>query len=303
MRIIYILTAVMLTAFGVNAAEPVRVLSFNVRLSTANDGDNAWSNRKEFLTDIIADGSYDFVGTQETVVDPRPQYNQVNYITAKMPSYGSLWLSREKTPEKGEAMLILWRKERWRIDATDKGTFWLSDTPDIVGSKTDPKAGCPRCVTFALFHELDNGKETGNKIYVYNTHFDHQSESARQHGAKLLLERIHTRKSKDTPVVVMGDFNCGERSKAIRYLQGDTVTLDNIETKPPLTLIDTFRAANPNDKDVGTFNNFKAAGKEKIDYIFSSKTLNTVSSKIIRTQRNNRYPSDHFPLEAVVRFP
>jgi endonuclease/exonuclease/phosphatase family metal-dependent hydrolase len=68
-------------------------------------------------------------------------------------------------------------------------------------------------------------------------------------------------------------------------------------------LTDTFRATNPDATDVGTFNNFKSAGKEKIDYIFISAPLKTVSSKIIRTQRNNHYPTDHFPIEAVVQFP
>jgi endonuclease/exonuclease/phosphatase family metal-dependent hydrolase len=301
MRTICFFVVSLFISLGLFAEEPIRILSINVRLSTANDGENSWSNRKDFLTDVIAEGSYDFVGSQETVVDPRPEYNQVDYIISKMPSYGSLWLSREKTPEKGEAMLILWKKERWKIDEKDQGTFWLSDTPDIPGSKTDPQAGCPRCVTFGLFHELKNGKETGYKIYVYNTHYDHLSEEARQRGAKLLMERISVRKDLETPIVAMGDLNCGEKSPAIRYMQGNPMVLDGTEMKPPCVLIDTFRAANPDATEVGTFNNFKSPSQEKIDYIFVSSPLKTVSSKIIRTQRNNRYPTDHFPIEAVIQ--
>ncbi|MDR2755298.1 MAG: endonuclease/exonuclease/phosphatase family protein [Planctomycetaceae bacterium] len=304
MRTIYFFAVLLFVSWGVFAeeSEPIRILSINVRQSTAKDGENSWSNRKDFLTDVIAEGSYDFVGSQETVVDPRPEYNQVDYIISKMPRYGSLWLSREKTPEKGEAMLILWKKERWKIDEKDQGTFWLSETPEIPGSKTDPKAGCPRCVTFGLFHELKNGKETGYKIYVYNTHYDHLSEEARQRGAKLLMERIAVRKNKEIPVAAMGDLNCGEKSPAIRYMQGDSMTLDNTEIKSPFVLIDTFRVANPDATEVGTFNNFKSPGQEKIDYIFVSAPLKTVSSKIIRTQRNNRYPTDHFPIEAVIQW-
>ncbi|MDR2440158.1 MAG: endonuclease/exonuclease/phosphatase family protein [Planctomycetaceae bacterium] len=304
MRIVYFLVVLLFVSWGVFAeeSEPIRILSINVRLSTAKDGENSWPNRKDFLTDIIAEGSYDFAGSQEAVVDPRPEYNQVNYIISKMPGYGSLWRSREKTPENGEAMLILWKKERWKIDEKDQGTFWLSDTPEIPGSKTDPKAGCSRCVTFGLFHELKNGKESGYKIYVYNTHYDHLSEDARQRGAKLLMEHISARKNKETPVIAMGDLNCGEKSPAIRYMQGDSMTLDGTEIQSPFVLIDTFRAANPDATEVGTFNNFKSPGQEKIDYIFVSAPLKTVSSKIIRTQRNNRYPTDHFPVEAVIRW-
>ncbi|MDR0336971.1 MAG: endonuclease/exonuclease/phosphatase family protein [Planctomycetaceae bacterium] len=303
-RMIFLFVVSLFFPLGLFAEEPesIRILSINVRLSLAKDGENSWSNRKDFLTDIIVEGSYDFVGSQETVVDPRPEYNQVDYIVSKMSGYGSLWLSREKTPEKGEAMLILWKRERWRIDANDQGTFWLSDTPEIPGSKTDPKAGCPRCVTFGLFHELNKGKETGNKIYVYNTHYDHLSEEARQRGAKLLMERIFVRKDREAPVVVMGDLNCGESSPAIRYMQGDSMMLDGTAVKPSFALLDTFRAANPNATEVGTFNNFKSPSSAKIDYIFVSSPLKTISSTIIRTQRNNRYPTDHFPIEAVIRW-
>ncbi|MDR1142046.1 MAG: endonuclease/exonuclease/phosphatase family protein [Planctomycetaceae bacterium] len=294
------LFVLLFVSWGVIAeeSEPIRILSVNVRYSTAKDGENSWSNRKEFLADVIVEGSYDFVGSQETVVDPRPEYNQVNYFISKMPNYGALWRSREKTPERGEAMLILWKKERWKIDTKDQGTFWISDTPEIPGSKTNPKA-LPRCVTFGLFHELKNGKETGYKIYVYNTHY--AGGEASQRGAKLLMERIFIRKDKEAPIVAMGDLNCGEESPPIRYMQGNPMILDGTEIKPPLGLIDTFRVANPNEVDVGTYNDFKSSGQVKADYIFVSAPLKTVSSKIIRTQRNNRYPSDHFPIEAVIQ--
>jgi endonuclease/exonuclease/phosphatase family metal-dependent hydrolase len=295
-------------AFHLLADEPIRVLTINVRYSTANDGENAWEYRKEFLADIVATSSdtntpYDFVGCQETTVDPRPEFNQVNYIISKMPNYGAIWRSREKTPEKGEAMLILWRKEHWRIDETDQGTFWLSETPDIPGSKTDPKAGCTRCVTFGLFHELKDNKETGRKLYVCNTHYDHQSEESRQLAAKQVMAWIAARKDKNAPLVIMGDLNCGEKSTAIRYMQGEPMTIDNTEWKPPLTLIDTFRVANPDAVDVGTFHGFREnVGREKIDYIFATKELKTISSKIVRTKRNNRWPTDHCPVEAILHW-
>ncbi|MDR0703864.1 MAG: endonuclease/exonuclease/phosphatase family protein [Planctomycetaceae bacterium] len=298
----------LLISFHLFAEEPIRVLTINVRLSTARDGENAWEYRKEFLTDILATSSdankpYDFIGSQETVVDPRPEFNQVDYIISKMPKYDALWLSREKTPEQGEAMLILWRRERWRIDETDQGTFWLSETPDIPGSKTDPKAGCPRCVTFGLFRELKDNKTTGRKLYICNTHYDHLSEESRQRAAKQVMTWISTRKDKNAPLVIMGDLNCGEKSPAIRYMQGEPMTIDNTELQPPLALTDTFRAANPDAVDVGTFHGFKEeVGQEKIDYIFSTKELKTISSKIIRTKRDHRWPTDHCPVEAILNW-
>ena len=32
-------------------AEPIRVMSFNIRYGTAKDGDNVWENRKDFVAD------------------------------------------------------------------------------------------------------------------------------------------------------------------------------------------------------------------------------------------------------------
>ena len=298
---LFCLFAISLFAFSsLFANDPIRVLSINVRYSTANDGVNRWENRKDFMTEIIVNGNYDFVGTQETLVHPSPEFNQVTFIASKLPGHGFLGRSREANPDHGEAMMLYYKKERWRIDETEQGTFWLSDTPDVPGSKTDPTAGCPRTVVFALFHELKDGQSTGRSIYVYNTHFDHLSEGARQRGAKQLMDKIATRKNQDASVVVIGDINSGEQSASVRFMKGEPMTLDGQERTPPYKLVDTFREVHPDAVDVGTFNGFRAPGREKIDYIFVSPSLRTLSAEIIRTQRDGRYPTDHFPVDAVI---
>jgi endonuclease/exonuclease/phosphatase family metal-dependent hydrolase len=148
---------------------------------------------------------------------------------------------------------------------------------------------------------LKEGKATGRKIYVANTHYDHLSELARQKAAKQVMDWIANRKDQKTPLVFMGDLNCGEKSPTIRYMQGEPMKLDNIELKPKVSLVDTFRAVNPDAVDVGTYNGFREnTGKEKIDYIFVTKNLKTISAKIIRTKRNGRWVSDHCPVEAKI---
>ena len=282
------------------ADDPVRVLSINVRCSTANDGPNNWVHRKEFMTDIIIEGDYDFIGTQETIMHADPELNQVAYIASRLPEHGFYGRSRDVNPDVGEAMVIYYKKDRWKIDDTDHETFWLSDTPNEPGSKTDPAAGYPRSVTAVLFHEHKEGQPTGRKIYVYNTHFDHRSEVARQRGASLLMERIAARNNKDVPVIVTGDINSGERSPSVRFMQGATMVLDGVESTPPYKLVDTFRAVHPDAADVGTFNGFRTPGSDKIDYVFISPGLRTISAEIIHTQRDGRYPTDHFPVDAVI---
>ena len=95
-------------------------------------------------------------------------------------------------------------------------------------------------------------------------------------------------------------MNCGEKSPAIQFMKGEAMQLDEQEWSSPYSLVDTFRMANPNAKDVGTFNGFKEPGKAKIDYVFVSPKLKTISAEIIRTQRDGRYPTDHFPIDAVI---
>ncbi len=288
------------------APEPVRILSINLRNSRAKDGDNAWEHRRESVVRVIAthpdgNGPYDFVGTQETVIHPDSELDQRGFLAARLAGYALIGRSRDKDPDVGEGMVLYYKKDRWRLDPKDNGTFWLSPTPDAPGSKY-PGLRHARTAAYGLFHELDAaGAPTGRKLYVYDTHLDHTSESARQHGAQILMERVAARKDPSAPVVIMGDMNCGEKSAAIRYFQGEETQLDGAPVKSPLALVDTFRAANPKAKNVGTFNGFKAPGKEKIDFILASPALKTISSKIIRTRRDDGgYPTDHFPVETVL---
>lgn len=302
-----LLCAAPLPAAGDAPPAPVRVLSFNLRNSRANDGANDWEHRRESVVRVIAahpdgNGPYDFIGTQETIIHPDPGLDQRGFLAARLAaSCAFIGRSRDKDPDLGEGMVLYYKKDRWRLDPKDNGTFWLSLAPDEPGSKY-PGLRHARTASGGLFHELDAaGAPTGRRLYVYDTHLDHTSEAARQHGAKILMERVAARKDQAAPVIIMGDMNCGEKSAAILYFQGGETPLDGTPVKSPIALVDTFRAANPKAKNVGTFNGFKAAGKEKIDYIFTSPGLKTLSSKIIRTRRDDGgYPSDHFPLEAVL---
>jgi endonuclease/exonuclease/phosphatase family metal-dependent hydrolase len=286
---------------------PVRALTFNLRNSRANDGANAWEHRRDSVADVIlrhpdGHGPYDFIGTQETVIHPDPDLDQRGFLATRLAAtHALIGRSRDKTPDNGEGMVLYYKKDRWRLDPRDNGTFWLSLTPDDPGSKY-PGLRHARTAAYGLFHELDAaGAPTGRKLYVYDTHLDHTSEPARQHGAKILMERVAARKDQTAPVIIMGDMNCGEKSAPILYFQGKETPLDGVTIKSPLALTDTFRAANPNEKKTGTFTGFKQPGKEKIDYIFVSPPLKTLSSKIIRTRRDDGgYPSDHFPVEAVL---
>jgi endonuclease/exonuclease/phosphatase family metal-dependent hydrolase len=267
------------------AAEPapITVMTFNVRCDVASDGPNRWSERKEMVRDLIHRVAADFVGMQE------PMDNQMAYLREQLPEYGCLVRSREVDPKAGEACPLLYRAERWRLDPDEHGFFWMSETPATPGSRSWNTA-YPRITTWGRF--LD--KNTGQAIYVFNTHLDHRSEPARQNGAKLLAKRIAERKH-DDPVLVTGDFNCRESSVALQWLTGKT-------PDAPVKLVDTFRAIHPDAKDDGTFHGFSGKTEGgKIDFVLGSSSLKVLAAEILRDKQDGRYPTDHFPVMAEVR--
>ncbi len=274
---------------GVQAAppEPLRVMSFNIRYGTAKDGPNHWDQRKEFVTDTIKAFDPDLLGTQETLGFQR------DFLAEKLPGYTALGVGRDDGLNKGEMMAIYVRKDRFEI--IESGHFWLSETPDVIGSKSWDTS-LPRMATWV---ELKDTKATGTPSLVWmNTHFDHIGVEARKQSARLLRERVQSQK--DKPVIVTGDFNSIEGSEAYQNLFGP------IESQPSL-LMDTFRVL-PKDQqrfdDVATFSGFRPGARKggRIDWIGVTDHFKVVSSEIDYTERDGRTPSDHFPVTTVLEW-
>jgi len=140
-----------------------------------------------------------------------------------------------------------------------------------------------RICTWAYFEDRE-----GPSFYLYNVHLDHVSQPSRERSATLLLERIKTRDPK-APAVITGDFNAGEDNPAAAAMRA--------------AFRDSFRVLQPDAREVGTFNGFKigqTAG-EKIDVVFVEPGTEVLEAAIVRTSRDGRYPSDHFPVTARIR--
>ncbi len=262
-------------------APTLAVMTFNVRYGTARDGENDWAHRRAFFFDTIRAADPDVIGFQEALAF------QVKEACAELPGYQVVYACREDGKEKGESCAILFRGARLSLD--ESGTFWLSDTPEIVGSNTW-KAACVRICTWVRLTE----KQSHRSFYVFNTHLDHVREEARVKGIGLILERIDARGHKDEPVILTGDFNAGEETPAARLAAEH--------------LSDTYRAVHPRgaagDEPAGTFNNFKnQKDGEKIDYIFVTPGTPVEAAEIVRTTREGRNASDHFAVTARVRMP
>jgi endonuclease/exonuclease/phosphatase family metal-dependent hydrolase len=69
--------------------------------------------------------------------------------------------------------------------------------------------------------------------------------------------------------------------------------------------VDTYRVLHPDEPEAGTFTAFKMGNTtgEKIDYVLVQPGTEVLGADIIRVSRDGRYPSDHFPVAATIRFP
>lgn len=264
-------------------AEPLTVMSFNIRYGTANDGENAWANRRALLFDVIRHADADLIGLQEALDF------QIDEILDAVPGYAVLGVGRDDGRRSGEHAAILFRASRFRVDRS--GTFWFSDTPEVVASRSWGNA-ITRIATWARLVDRDGGA-----VWHFNVHLDHQSQPSRERSTELLARRLAAREPAGEPVVVTGDFNAGEDNAAI-------VTLVAGPPDRPGRLVDTFRVLHPGEQTVGTFTGFRrdATGGDKIDYVFVEPATEVLSAAILRTSRDGRYPSDHFPVTATVRF-
>ena len=136
----------------------------------------------------------------------------------------------------------------------------------------------------------------GRKVYVFNTHLDHKSQIAREKSVRLIARRIRDRGHRD-PFILTGDFNADEENPVIAYLKG------NHEETSPVPLKDSFRVLRPDAKRAGTGNRFEGRDDgPKIDYIFVRPDAEVLEASIIRTHKDEVYPSDHYPVTARIRF-
>lgn len=268
------------------------VMSFNIRYGTADDGENRWDRRRDFLFDVLRGERAHIVGLQEAL------HFQIAEIVAAVPAYGSVGAGRDDGAEAGEYSSILYDRER--LDLLGSNTFWFSDTPDVAGSRSWGNR-IPRICTWARFRPTSGGAS----FFVYNVHLDHESQASRERSVVALAEAIARREPAGEPVIVTGDFNADEQNAAMRWLLGGG-DLDGMPPRPAgLALVDTFRRLHPTATGVGTFTGFRLGriDERKIDYVLVEPRIDVREARILHASRDGRYPSDHFPVIARVTLP
>lgn len=273
---------VLLTVSG-KAQEPIRVMSFNIRLDSPNDGANNWTNRKANLVSLIRFHKADIIGFQET------QKHQIDYISELLPEYGWFGVGRDDGKQQGEFSAIFYRKGRF--DTLQTSTFWCSITPEHPGRGWD--AAYQRIVTYGKMIDNRNNK----MFYFFNTHLDNEGKIARTESAALIKKRIQII-CENFPVILTGDFNSTPDSDPYKIL-----TSPDLHSSAVLFDSRTISQSKPYGPR-GTFTGFDINAKPDapIDFIFVKKGVSVLFHGVLSDSFDGYLPSDHYPVLAEIVF-
>jgi endonuclease/exonuclease/phosphatase family metal-dependent hydrolase len=271
-RLVFILVAIIIgtsTAFGQN----LKIATYNIRFDNPNDTGNLWKDRSPHLFNLLQFHQIEIFGTQEGL------YHQLEQIKDAL-GFKYIGVGRDNGGNEGEFSAIFFNPSKLTLLA--QGTFWLSETPDVPSKGWD--AALNRVCTWGKF-------KTGKKkaFYVFNIHYDHIGQKAREESSKLVIQKIKEINTANLPVILMGDFNVTPDNPA--YL----TVMENSNLK------DTrLTSRTPSIGNQGTFNGFNwdKLPVGVIDHIFVSPSIVVLRHGILTDNYGKKYPSDHFPVFA-----
>jgi endonuclease/exonuclease/phosphatase family metal-dependent hydrolase len=201
-------------------------------------------------------------------------YHQIQDIISAKPEYSFVGVGRDDGKQAGEFSAILFKKDRFTPGLGN--TFWLSETPDVPGSKSWD-AAITRIASWIVLTDVQS-----NRVFmVLNTHFDHIGQTARAKSAEIIKDRV-ANIGEGMPVIITGDFNC-ERSEAPYSTMTDGSLIELIDPAP---------------QPEGTYCSFEVNSIQckAIDYIFITNEWNADRYTVIRDNDGKYYPSDHLPV-------
>lgn len=263
------------------AQETLNVMTFNIRLNIASDSLNAWPYRKDKLSSQVLYYKADILGVQEAL------HVQMTDLQTALTNYKYVGVGRDDGKNGGEYSAIFYNATR--MDMLRNATFWLSQSPQVAGSK-GWDADYPRVVTWAEFKDKKNGRS----FFVFNTHFDHIGKVARRESAKLLLKAVDSIAG-SKQAIVMGDFNASPADEPIQIITNPSDKLHLTDTKAV--------SKTPHYGPGGTFNGFKQheENDQPIDHIFFNRNVDVYDHATISESWMGRFASDHFAVLTTIK--
>lgn len=255
----------------------MKIMTFNLKCDSPLYFDNRWDKRKYMVYNVMKNYDCDIIGTQEV------KDNMLVDLENNMDSHNIVGRQRCKKISSERNNILISKKH---IILEEK-TFWLSESPEKVGSKKW-YSFFPRICTTAIV-EMNN-----TKIRICNTHLDHVLSKAREFGLNKLMEVIEKEEKEEVlPMILMGDFNAAPDSKLI---------MDFIQGKFSNKKLTAVQEINKELYKQATRDNFKRTEKGvHIDYIFVAEEMEVINAEIINYNINGKYPSDHYPLMAEIK--
>ncbi len=268
----------------------VELMTLNLRYENHQEnGKRAWRNRVVGIVEMLQREKVEILAIQEGL------HGQVADLWASMPEFGFEGVGRDDGKKGGEYTGIFYRKDRFGVDAKNRGSIWLSDTPKQAGSKSWGNS-FPRLATWVRLSD----RSSGQALWVVNIHLDHINQASREKGVQLMARKLADMNRDAEPLVWMGDFNAGELNPAVRYLADGLPSSGSSKAFP--ALLETFSQLHPKDKERGTLHFWMSDPNRqwKVDHIFVSKPAKVLDARIVKS--GEPYLSDHFPVKARVRF-
>ncbi len=264
-----------------NSTTDIRWCTFNIRYFTERDIPKGvgWDVRKDLACQWVRDNNIDVVGMQEVT------HRQLVDILDRLPEYDYVGVGRADGKQGGEYTPVFFRKDKYK--ALARGNFWLSETPDVPGSK-GWDADQERVASWVKLKDI----KTGTVFMAVNTHFDHIGKTARVESARLIMKMIQKIVGKK-PAIVTGDFNVTEESPAYATMVGS-----------PFVMRDAYKMSPHHEGVRYTYHGFSQIAPDKvskIDFIFVTPQVRVLGTGIAKDNPDATM-SDHNPHWADLQF-
>ncbi|WP_194774628.1 endonuclease/exonuclease/phosphatase family protein [Pararhodonellum marinum] len=273
MRYAVLLVFLFLACFnpsGAMAQEKMVVATYNIRFDNPGDDGNLWKDRSSHLINLIRFHQIGLFGTQEGLS------HQLKDMEEAL-GFPYIGVGRDQGGEEGEFSAIFYDPEQFTL--LEEGNFWLSETPEKPSKGWD--AALNRICTWGKFQKGEA------MFYVFNVHFDHVGQQAREESSKLIVRKINELNIERVPTILMGDFNVEDDNPAYAAVM-DSKWLIDTKNKSKI----------PPYGPSGTFNAFdwEMMPDRRIDYVFVSPEFEVKRYGVLSDHYGKKYPSDHFPV-------
>ncbi len=255
------------------------ITTFNVR-TPCDKPPFDWASRFPHVKQLLEKYSLPILGLQESRIEQLTDLCSYG-------KYAFIGVGRQSEGERGdgEYSAILYDKNVFSVE--ESGTFWLSETPEVPGSKSW-ETSYARICTWGCFKEL----ATKRLFYHFNTHLDHRSSLAQQNGLLLILSRMEKAVESGIPCFLTGDFNIFPDNEAVAVAKQKLNYANDVSATPVVGPDYTYHGYKP----------LESPHKGPIDYIFTTRDVKVKSVRVLDDLFDGMPPSDHFPVTAEVEF-